>query len=68
MIQLFDHLQSLVTAPASTTIVGVILQECVASDLESISNRSWVQKKFHLMDTDVSNWALGHYGTTILVD
>lgn len=61
-------LQDLVAQLPSTTATVIFLQECIASDLATISKAPWIRDGYHITDVDTSNWASGHYGTTILVD
>lgn len=62
------HLDSLTKALPSTTASVIYLQECTPEDLTTISNTPWVRERYHLLDTDPTNWATTHYGTTTLVD
>ncbi|KAI0603319.1 Endonuclease/exonuclease/phosphatase [Biscogniauxia sp. FL1348] len=67
------HLESLVRAhfdapPPATTGVIIFLQECVVSDLTTISTTPWVRERFAVTDRDAAHWGSGHYGTTTLVD
>ncbi|KAI0180935.1 Endonuclease/exonuclease/phosphatase [Hypoxylon sp. FL1284] len=62
-----EHLGGLVSQLAPDTAAVIFLQECVASDLQTIGEKPWVREKFHATDVDPSNWAT-RYGTTTLVD
>lgn len=44
------------------TAVAIYLQECVESDLKTVSEQAWIQQNFCISDIDISNWASGHYG------
>ncbi|KAI0137099.1 Endonuclease/exonuclease/phosphatase [Xylariales sp. AK1849] len=61
-------LRSLASQLPSTTAVVIYLQECVESDLRTISELPWIRDSFHITDLDTWKWASGHYGTTTLVD
>ncbi|PPJ51034.1 hypothetical protein CBER1_07544 [Cercospora berteroae] len=49
------------------TAVAIYLQECVESDLKTVSEQPWIQQNFCISDIDISNWASGHYGTITLL-
>ncbi|KAH6646608.1 Endonuclease/exonuclease/phosphatase [Truncatella angustata] len=61
-------LQDLASRLPGSTGVVIFLQECVRSDLATISQQPWIRERFTITDTTVNNWASGHYGTTMLVD
>ncbi|OKL64344.1 hypothetical protein UA08_00680 [Talaromyces atroroseus] len=56
----------LLSDPNAAVIIN--LQECVSSDLVTISQKQWVRDSFYMTDIDVSTWASGAYGTLTLVD
>lgn len=62
-----DRLTSPTSLPTTTAPV-IFLQECTASDLNTIAATPWVRERYHLTDLDPTNWATTHYGTTTLVD
>ncbi|KAI6090067.1 endonuclease/exonuclease/phosphatase family protein [Hypoxylon rubiginosum] len=64
------HLGQLLSqaSSASTTAVVINLQECVPSDLITISRQPWVRDGFYMTDLDASAWGSWAYGTTTLVD
>ncbi|POS79264.1 hypothetical protein DHEL01_v202354 [Diaporthe helianthi] len=62
------HLNSLTKPLPPTTASVIFLQECTPDDLITIANTPWVRERYHLLDTDPTNWATAHYGTTTLVD
>lgn len=63
-----SHLDELTTCLPSTTAVVINLQECIPSDLITISQQAWVRDRFYITDLDSSSWGSGLYGTTTLVD
>ena len=54
-------------SPSSTAVV-IFLQECIPSDLATISRQPWVRSRFHMTELDTSAWGNGAYGTTTLID
>jgi tyrosyl-DNA phosphodiesterase 2 len=64
------HLEKLLAQlPSSTpTAVVINLQECIPSDLVTISRQQWVRDRFYMTDLDASTWGNGAYGTTTLID
>ncbi|KAH7325721.1 Endonuclease/exonuclease/phosphatase [Stachybotrys elegans] len=67
----FAYLQELTkrhVAATSTTAVVIKLQECVLSDLATITEKQWIRDSFYITDLDDTNWSSGAYGTTMLVD
>lgn len=62
------HLEGLTNSLPPTTVVAIGLQECTPSDLITISQKQWVRDRFHITDLDISAWASGLYGTTMLLD
>lgn len=64
------HMEKLLSqSPAAETTAAVInLQECIASDLITVSRQKWVRDNFYMTDIDASSWASGLYGTATLVD
>ncbi|ETS86497.1 hypothetical protein PFICI_00325 [Pestalotiopsis fici W106-1] len=63
-----ETLANLTSQVPENTAVVIFLQECIASDLETIANTPWVRERFAMTDLTSQNWASGHYGTTMLVD
>ncbi|XDG01512.1 hypothetical protein ABKA04_001127 [Annulohypoxylon sp. FPYF3050] len=61
------HLESLTRKLPSTTAPVIYLQECIAQDLRTIGENSWVREKFYFTDINTSNWT-DDYGTVTLVD
>ncbi|GIZ38936.1 hypothetical protein CKM354_000233400 [Cercospora kikuchii] len=61
-----SYLQNHITQ-SEDTAVAIYLQECVESDLKTVSEQPWVQQHFCISDIDISNWASGHYGTITLL-
>lgn len=62
-----ERLTSPESLPSATASV-IFLQECIPSDLATITATPWVRERYHLTDLDPTNWATSHYGTTTLVD
>ncbi|KAF5864509.1 hypothetical protein ETB97_007340 [Aspergillus alliaceus] len=64
------HLQKLMSQlpSAQNAAVMINLQECIPSDLVTISQKQWVRDNFYMTDIDTSSWASGSYGTTTLID
>lgn len=64
------HLGQLLNQASSTTTTAVVinLQECVPSDLITISRQPWVRDGFYMTDLDATSWGSWAYGTTTLVD
>ncbi|KAI0516693.1 endonuclease/exonuclease/phosphatase family protein [Xylaria bambusicola] len=63
-----SHLSDSIAQLPSSTAAVVFLQECVPSDLATISRQPWVRSRFSMTDLDASAWGNGAYGTTTLVD
>jgi tyrosyl-DNA phosphodiesterase 2 len=63
-----DQLENLTRSQPVDTAVVIFLQECLASDLTNISEKTWVRERFYITDIDTTNWSSGYYGTTTLVD
>lgn len=61
------RLTSLESLPPTTAPV-IFLQECTPSDLNTIAATPWIRERYHITDLDTTNWATGHYGTTVLID
>ncbi|PLB51568.1 hypothetical protein P170DRAFT_433493 [Aspergillus steynii IBT 23096] len=70
MTTALSHLQHLTnqTSDPENTATIIQLQECLASDLLTISQNPWIRETFHMTDIDTSNWGSGLYGTLTLVD
>ncbi|RMZ30429.1 hypothetical protein D0859_05494 [Hortaea werneckii] len=62
------HLEDRVSRQDVGTASVIFLSECLHSDLRLITSDPWVQRAFHITDTDGSYWQSGHYGTTTLID
>ncbi|KAI1199059.1 endonuclease/exonuclease/phosphatase family protein [Nemania serpens] len=64
------HLEKLLSQLSSPTTTAVVinLQECIPSDLATISRQQWVRDRFYMTDLDASSWASDAYGVTMLVD
>ncbi|KAI0105669.1 endonuclease/exonuclease/phosphatase family protein [Nemania sp. FL0031] len=62
------HLETLLSDPPLTTAIVINLQECIPSDLATLSRQPWIRERFYMTDFDTSNWASGLYGVTTLVD
>ncbi|KAL4778131.1 Endonuclease/exonuclease/phosphatase [Aspergillus varians] len=62
------HLDQRTRTLPPTTAPIIFLQECTPSDLATIAATPSIQSRFHLTDTDPTNWATTQYGTTVLVD
>jgi tyrosyl-DNA phosphodiesterase 2 len=54
--------------PPTTTAAIVFLQECLLSDLNIISEQSWIRDNFYMTDMDTAHWGSDYYGTTTLID
>ncbi|KAK7748300.1 hypothetical protein SLS62_008761 [Diatrype stigma] len=63
-----DHINTLVRELSSTTAVVICIQECTVAHLEAITKSEWIREQFSITDVDSSNWATGHFGTTMLID
>lgn len=63
-----NHIHALAKELPSTTAVVILIQECTVSHLDAIAKSEWIRGRFSITDIDSSNWATGHFGTTILVD
>ncbi|KAK8135402.1 endonuclease exonuclease phosphatase family [Apiospora sp. TS-2023a] len=63
-----SHLDRLTGQLPQTTAVMINLQEVTPSDLITISQQTWVRKRFCMADVDSSAWGSLMYGTTMLVD
>ncbi|KAI0197636.1 endonuclease/exonuclease/phosphatase family protein [Astrocystis sublimbata] len=64
------HLEKLLSqlpSPSATAVV-INLQECIPSDLATISRHKWVRDSFYMTDLDSSSWASDAYGVATLVD
>ncbi|KXT04344.1 hypothetical protein AC578_7928 [Pseudocercospora eumusae] len=68
MNKALSHLESMVAQTEPSTASVIYLQECVESDLQTISSNPWIQANFALTDLSGNNWQSGHYGTISLVD
>ncbi|KAF2212416.1 hypothetical protein CERZMDRAFT_41584 [Cercospora zeae-maydis SCOH1-5] len=55
------------TIQSDDTAVAIYLQECVESDLKTVSEQPWIRQNFCISDIDTSNWTSGHYGTITLL-
>ncbi|KAI6799393.1 hypothetical protein KC361_g2886 [Hortaea werneckii] len=62
------QLEDRVSRQDASTATVIFLSECLHSDLRLITSDPWVQRAFHITDTDGSYWQSGHYGTTTLID
>lgn len=68
MNKALSHLESMVVQTEPSTASVIYLQECVESDLQTISSNPWVRSNFALTDLSGNNWQSGHYGTISLID
>ncbi|KAI1074373.1 Endonuclease/exonuclease/phosphatase [Whalleya microplaca] len=62
------HLEGLTSQLPPTTAAVIFLQECVVSDLTTVSENGWIRDKFYITDRSRSNWTSKECGTTTLVD
>ncbi|EME87245.1 uncharacterized protein MYCFIDRAFT_65435 [Pseudocercospora fijiensis CIRAD86] len=68
MNKALSHLESMVAKTDASTATVIYLQECVESDLQTVSSNTWIRSNFALTDLSGNNWQSGHYGTISLVD
>lgn len=66
LAHLHELMDQVLLAPDAAVVIN--LQECVSSDLVTISQKRWVRENFYMTDIDTSAWASGAYGTITLVD
>lgn len=62
------HLRELITQQPQETASMIFLAECIAFDIQTITNDPWIRENFFVTDVKGGkNWTAGFYGTTTLV-